>query len=394
MSFLAYITRPHQLKKTSGPTERRVVQNRVESEQDYEKLLSEASMENYLRAIEKFTFYSSVVPITLEQCKVLLGEHEKFVQFRQKQKNDLEMKKSEKTTLLPNEFEPYKAWKDENELQQLMSVIQEAIDRERVRKGDQSAGVFVRVSTISPKDAVMNNPNFEQRITEAEQYVRELERRENICFESDLNRRLYALYIAGTSGMNVNSGEEAVQLLLESDRTRQEFESKVNLVDDKLLNIIVREWSDFDVALEFRGFVHNGRFNALTQYNPYIYFPHLVKQRADIEKLVRNFVDSQILTDEHLRHMGSFVIDVLLVLKPGKTFEDDVTERIEDKYDVKIIELNPLGEMCGACCFSFEDDRDQIYGTGSKQGTFEFRMVEELPPFIREKIETSWGQYL
>lgn len=70
------------------------------------------------------------------------------------------------------------------------------------------------------------------------------------------------------------------------------------------MQIAVREWVDFPLPYEFRGFVANGTFNALSQvtlllryaltfydlkYYYDCYFPLLVKHRDWIERSIRNY---------------------------------------------------------------------------------------------------------
>ena len=44
------------------------------------------------------------------------------------------------------------------------------------------------------------------------------------------------------------------------------------------MNVVLRDFRIFEPQLEFRGFVCNSKFTALTQYNEAIYFPHLTEK--------------------------------------------------------------------------------------------------------------------
>ena len=50
-------------------------------------------------------------------------------------------------------------------------------------------------------------------------------------FSTDENRRLHALYIASTVALRAANGEEAIQLLIESDRIQGDLEHFVKNAD-------------------------------------------------------------------------------------------------------------------------------------------------------------------
>ena len=56
------------------------------------------------------------------------------------------------------------------------------------------------------------------------------------------------------------------------------------------MNLIIREFVNFPVKSELRGFVYQGVFTALTQYNKLAYFPENIESKADIEEKVTCFV--------------------------------------------------------------------------------------------------------
>ncbi|MNE82196.1 hypothetical protein D3C80_1789010 [compost metagenome] len=90
--------------------------------------------------------------------------------------------------------------------------------------------------------------------------------------------------------------------------------------------------------------------------------------------------------------MESFIVDLLLVLKPGCKLTDSVDD-LSQKYQVKVIELNPFAEFAGTGLFSLSDDIDLLQGTNPDH-QFTFRMVEQLPKFVAQQLEPSWRQFL
>ena len=58
---------------------------------------------------------------------------------------------------------------------------------------------------------------------------------------------------------------------------------------------------------------------------------------------------------------------------------------IDDQGKVWVVEINPFGELAGACLFSWSKDREVLMG----QKPFEFRIVEEKPTiqYIKSEID-------
>ena len=53
----------------------------------------------------------------------------------------------------------------------------------------------------------------------------------------------------------------------------------------KPLQVVIREFRFFDVSLEFRAFVFEGKFTALTQYNEVCFFPLVVRRKEELLKV-------------------------------------------------------------------------------------------------------------
>lgn len=106
--------------------------------------------------------------------------------------------------------------------------------------------------------------------------------------------------------------------------------------------------------------------NALTQYCDSVYFPELVKKQNEIAFQIQTyFAKIKDLIPHH-----SYVIDFIL-------FPDG---------EIKVIELNPFGEMTGAGMFSWEDDYEKIIN-----GPFEFRIRKE--PKLTVHVPYPWEKY-
>jgi hypothetical protein len=79
--------------------------------------------------------------------------------------------------------------------------------------------------------------------------------------ESDIhtslwNKVIHALYTASIKVLAISTGEEAIQLFVQSSRVQDDLQraAETNFSD---LSMIVREFSDFDPQFELRAFVRN-----------------------------------------------------------------------------------------------------------------------------------------
>jgi len=135
------------------------------------------------------------------------------------------------------------------------------------------------------------------------------------------------------------------------------------------------------VAHEFRAFVFARKVTAMTQYNPVVYFPHLVKQKDQIEELILQFLEENILNNPSI-NIQNFVLDIVL------------TQSLKDskQLDVKIVELNPLAEFTGTILFSWEKDRSIL--TNPNPQTVDFRMLQEVARFGEQNAGPEWQESL
>lgn len=345
---------------------------------EYERLISETGFERYYDLIKDLTFESWLVPLASDQIDALITYHDLF--RREFKESALISRKTSDDPLYLTEFT---AWKDDSALRKLVNSIDMTMKQMRDETGDPDASAFVRLSTLSPKDAVVFRPDFPQRIREAESWARRVEQEQKISFATEVNRRIYAIGIAGSSGMRVLNGEQAVQLLVESERTHQEFTAKRLLGDQKELNIVVRHFRDFDPGMELRCFVVSGRLVAVSQYNNYVFSPLLVAHRDKIKSLVQSYFNDSVLPIlQTLDVAARCTVDIML----GQIGNSD-------SFDIRVIEVNPFAEFTGTCLFSLEDDSDLFFG-GRKGEELEFRIVQEPPPFARQTLENRWAQFL
>lgn len=238
-------------------------------------------------------------------------------------------------------------------------VIQQ-IDEAKEKLGSEF--VFVRLSSRSPKDAVLSLPTFRDDYLNA---IRKLVREEHALSTTtrvDLNTKLRALYMAGTSAMRVSSGRDAVGLLVRSERIQGDMREALSKHEVPPMRIAVREFVPFDVTFELRAFVYRGRLTAMTQYNSLVYFPELIRHEECVDKHVRAFLNQHLLP--LLDRQSSFVVDLIPI--PSASVHSchtccsspTDTQSCLCSFDIKVVELNPFAEFAGSGMFAWENPAD------------------------------------
>eukprot|EP00026_Physarum_polycephalum_P007911 Phypoly_transcript_07982.p1 GENE.Phypoly_transcript_07982~~Phypoly_transcript_07982.p1 ORF type:complete len:366 (-),score=53.61 Phypoly_transcript_07982:285-1382(-) len=231
-------------------------------------------------------------------------------------------------------------------------------------------GAFIKLDTRSPKDV----PVYAfQNETVRKLLDSELEALNRAQLEDD-DVTTAAFVRATNKYMKVTTGEEALNLLVLSDRVSEDLDKALEY-GEKLFTgkVVLREWIDEvpeHPEMEFRGFVHKNQLNALTQYFSFVRFPHLVANRDKILARIIAFFESV----KHLITHESYVIDFFV---------------LEQK--VIIIELNPFHNGAGAGLFSWKADRKLFM-----EGPFEFRITDSP---AAERVPTDvlplfWQRYI
>lgn len=143
-------------------------------------------------------------------------------------------------------------------------------------------GAFVKLSTRSPKDSPLA---FEKA---HRAYLASLS---SLGENPSVNDKLNLLSTIVGESLKVMTGEEAVRMLISSDRVGEDLEYALEKGDEefmKVIHLVVREWVNVPQWAEFRGFVYGGQLNALGQYNYLVRFPVLEDKvsriKADLEK--------------------------------------------------------------------------------------------------------------
>jgi len=256
--------------------------------------------------------------------------------------------------------------------------------------------VFVRLSSRSPKDAAIGdrgNKIYQQAKRKVTQIAEELN---DTLLDQD-SIKLHALYITGTEALRVETGLQAVDLLVHSNRIQQDLEhfiqiSHANNINTtatttttttyKEFNVVVREFADFEVELEFRAFVYGRKVTAITQYNQFCYFPRVKKYKELISTTICKFIEEELIS-KGINHLNNFVLDLILV---SQTPQQGPYSNLK----VYVVEVNPFAEFAGEGLFSWTDEVDILKG----RAPFEFRIVESPVKGAIKNIDSEWRSFI
>jgi hypothetical protein len=197
-------------------------------------------------------------------------------------------------------------------------------------------GCFFRLNTRSPKDAV---DKFPERL---EKYLDT-----HLKSEMTLSEQYLILRQAFIESMRIHSVEEALLLMGASSRILGDFKRALDHEDIWGMKIVIREFVEFDVRNEFRGFYFDGSLNALSQYDENLFF-NLNKENTQ-ERVIKFMKEN------------------------GEKLQNSIIDFILTNDRVYICELNPFSSSSGSALFNWTKDEEIM-----KNGPFEFRISEKV----------------
>ncbi len=137
--------------------------------------------------------------------------------------------------------------------------------------------------------------------------------------------------------------------------------------------IVCREFVELPLQSEFRGFVFEGRLVAISQYFWFNYFPDLISRHNEYLDRMVEFFESQVR--ERIPY-ASYVVDFAV---------------LDDR--IYVIELNPFGDVSGACLFSWKHDNLLLHGILTKKCVLRVRM-SPMPDIRNRALVPVWDKYL
>ena len=199
---------------------------------------------------------------------------------------------------------------------------------------------FVKLSTRSYKDSV-----FEMKSQRTAEFVeKELEKInwKDVKDERELdNLEVQAFFRGANRAMSVKSGREVLELSFQSFRVRQDLEAALKR-EPWDLKVVVREYVEIPLEGEFRGFVFEKRLVALSQYFWFAKFDKLILEKEATKLKLEKFFYEECA--ERIPY-DNFVIDFAIA-----------------QEKIYVVELNPFGNVSGACLLDWNKDKDLLYG--------------------------------
>lgn len=343
-----------KLKKTITITHGNNLQQILATEPNHENISKtrdyffQSSVDEWYNKLTNATFRSEFISITKDEAQIII-QHWKQV-----------TSSSEEEEAIPIGLE---------------NLVQR-IDATICNKFSVNDGVFIKLSTRSPKDSKTifrkSTQRFRDRI--AENRVEDAHIRTS---SSEDNMRMIAMSEEMLKGCAIYSGLEAVQILCDSHRVAEDLMYAYEEGDkDYEVSIVVRAWDPrINPACEFRGFVWNRQLNCIGQYWHSLYFPHL--QDVELQKQIGNDCLQFFESLKESLPVPNAMLD-LAWFGPG---------------EVLLIEVNPLMEGLGSFkgstgLFDYYSDANVLQGSAP----FEIRVrnVEESRSSLISHMSMEW----
>eukprot|EP01124_Arcella_intermedia_P013539 TRINITY_DN19952_c0_g1_i1.p1 TRINITY_DN19952_c0_g1~~TRINITY_DN19952_c0_g1_i1.p1 ORF type:complete len:526 (+),score=145.96 TRINITY_DN19952_c0_g1_i1:86-1663(+) len=243
---------------------------------------------------------------------------------------------------------------------------------EEVIQSFSNHAAFVRLSTLSPKDATK---------TQYEKLTNLIKQELQHVPEGDASLEIRAVNSALYLACKTHSGEEAINLFKNSDRVAKHLAHRTGqtLPDQWNMNIVVREWNDINPEWEFRCFVHNHRITAITHYYKILYVEEIAICRDKIVEIIKDYFYNTLA--EHIpESLSSFAIDLAISFPPFhipkfKLPPKTLRNFTNDPIKVVVIELNPWSEATSPGLFNWKEDHQLMFG--EKGMEVEMRILEK-----------------
>jgi hypothetical protein len=242
------------------------------------------------------------------------------------------------------------------EMQQIGLLENLAEEVEQLKLTTGCKHVFVRLGSISPKDAVFSMSKLKQALLERmeEGAVSPLDANQRLILFQDLAHNcLKVERFLALSNQQVETAEEALALLTSSSRVWSDL---MNFLGSGLSTCIaVRAWREFEISEEFRAFVSDkGEITGIGQYYHFLNFGFPGGHEEKVKEVILRFFDQELKTK--IEAHCPCIIDLV----------------VQQTGEVTLLELNPWGRGTGAGLFNWDKDKEVLQG-----GPLEVRLRTE-----------------
>ena len=296
-------------------------------------------IEQWYPIIKDFTFKTYFIPLEIEDAIAMSNFYEE--------------------KYLPNNKDSGKLTQEDiTRIKNLENKIQNLIDSNPNLK---SKGAFIRLSGRSPKDG---EPYNMQKIKN--NYNNNLIKFEKLYNLKKDSPQLKVLSYLRSNNLKADNSKEALNLLLTSERIHLDLKDWINEGGKEM--IALREFGDnLCDDLEFRAFIYNNKLTAITQYDHYIKFEHIIKNKDKYQKMIHEYWSKNI---KDIMKVPNYSIDFAIL-------KND---------EVIAIEMSPFLKSTGPCCLKWEIDHEEMMnGNGNlKVNENDYEDIDEvlIPDFI------------
>lgn len=251
-----------------------------------------------------------------------------------------------------------------HELMKFVDNFDEILKREY----SSDSSVFIKLASRSPKDAVFGLQKSRDSIESQILKLSSSFLSSSLNCKERLGEDCKIIRHASLFALRINSGEEALQMLLRSDRIYMDLlqaelfkSSKSNDThanNEVLINMYIFDFfDDLNPDYEFRGFVSKGIKTCLSTYNPYVYDLEIIENKSRILDKILEVWDK---------------IDIEFgALSQNYSLDFAMSNNFQNVY---LIEINNfLPPLAGSGLFNYYDDKDRNI---IENGPFVFRIKE------------------
>ena len=175
------------------------------------------------------------------------------------------------------------------------------------------------------------------------------------------------LFESGFESMKCMDGQQCLMNIIKSKRCYEDLIIALKYKDDQFVqNVIIRPWIDISSKNEFRAFIFDRKFVAISQYNYTVKYDEIINNKDLIYETIYSFWNDK-CKDILNKKYDKYIIDFAIIEKEkmGNT----------DKYEIKdviVIELNPYENDTDSLLFDWTSKKDEMVLTGETD--FEFRI--------------------
>lgn len=223
-------------------------------------------------------------------------------------------------------------------------------------------GCFSKLSSRSPKDSTNEKLSeiFNKKIKELKD-------------KPSLNDCVNILFESGFESMKCMDAQQCLLNIIKSKRCYEDLVIALKYKDNQFIqNVIIRPWIDIESKNEFRAFVYDNKFVAMSQYNYTVKYDDIINNKDNIYQIINSFWKNKchdILSEKY----DKYIIDFAIVDKKRDNNDDKEKKETEDEsQDVIVIELNPYENDTDSLLFEWKSKKDQMILTG--KADFEFRV--------------------